>query len=290
MGDGGARGLGEEARTRGRRKAEWCVRAYRSCVGRRFRRPGGSGPSSSVHRRIRGLGAWLGACISIRLPRGIHIYVGNDVMACGGLRENPYDLGPADITGHCATVNWSVLGAQAVMHPRTSCWVQNSVTVPYNMFKWLKKSTARAAALFVSLTANDTKDEMESARTMDCKPLVQILAFGQLHGQSQVSRPLHVHVRDHISDGINNTTRTISSCAYEGMLRKADRRTRVASAYFLNWYCFVPSGTSFRGLKVRVLPLLLYFNDIVCRGSEWRLTARRTTTLLWWMEEGASRA
>jgi hypothetical protein len=31
--------------------------------------------------------------------------------------------------------------------------------------------------------------------------------------------------------------------------------TKVASAYFLSWYCLVPSGTSFRGLKVRVLPL-----------------------------------
>ena len=39
----------------------------------------------------------------------------------------------------------------------------------------------------------------------------------------------------------------------------AERRrldpTRVASAYFLSWYCLVPSGTSFRGLNVRVFPL-----------------------------------
>jgi len=32
-------------------------------------------------------------------------------------------------------------------------------------------------------------------------------------------------------------------------------RTSVASAYFLSWYCLVPSGTSLRGLKVRVFPL-----------------------------------
>ncbi len=31
--------------------------------------------------------------------------------------------------------------------------------------------------------------------------------------------------------------------------------TNVASAYLRNWYCLVPSGTSLRGLKVRVLPL-----------------------------------
>ena len=31
--------------------------------------------------------------------------------------------------------------------------------------------------------------------------------------------------------------------------------TSVASAYLRSWYCFVPSGTSLRGLKVRVLPL-----------------------------------
>ena len=34
-----------------------------------------------------------------------------------------------------------------------------------------------------------------------------------------------------------------------------EERTNVASAYFLSWYCFVPSGTSLRGLKVRVFPL-----------------------------------
>lgn len=33
------------------------------------------------------------------------------------------------------------------------------------------------------------------------------------------------------------------------------RRTRVASAYLRSWYCLVPSGTSLRGLNVRVLPL-----------------------------------
>ncbi len=31
--------------------------------------------------------------------------------------------------------------------------------------------------------------------------------------------------------------------------------TRVASAYLRSWYCFVPSGTSLRGLNVRVFPL-----------------------------------
>jgi len=33
--------------------------------------------------------------------------------------------------------------------------------------------------------------------------------------------------------------------------------TSVASAYFRNWYCFVPSGMSLRGLNVRVLPLFI---------------------------------
>jgi len=33
--------------------------------------------------------------------------------------------------------------------------------------------------------------------------------------------------------------------------------TNVASAYFRNWYCFVPSGMSLRGLNVRVLPLFM---------------------------------
>ena len=33
------------------------------------------------------------------------------------------------------------------------------------------------------------------------------------------------------------------------------QHTRVASAYFRSWYCFVPSGMSFLGLKVRVFPL-----------------------------------
>lgn len=38
--------------------------------------------------------------------------------------------------------------------------------------------------------------------------------------------------------------------------------TSVASAYLRSWYCFVPSGTSLRGLKVRVLPLAPPRTDI----------------------------
>jgi len=53
-------------------------------------------------------------------------------------------------------------------------------------------------------------------------------------------------------------------------------RTSVASAYFLSWYCLVPSGTSLRGLKVRVLPLPIFKSGIVVMNSA--LTGRKMST------------
>lgn len=55
-----------------------------------------------------------------------------------------------------------------------------------------------------------------------------------------------------------------------------DRLTSVASAYFRSWYCLVPSGTSLRGLNVRVLPLCISCVVIMTRqvwatGCAYRL-------------------
>ena len=58
--------------------------------------------------------------------------------------------------------------------------------------------------------------------------------------------------------------------------------TRVASAYLRNWYCLVPSGTSLRGLKVRVLPLRcdrpVISGPIHARFRWINLTGQRTQT------------
>lgn len=51
----------------------------------------------------------------------------------------------------------------------------------------------------------------------------------------------------------------------------------MASAYLRSWYCFVPSGTSFRGLKVRVLPLRAG-SDIDQYHVSAQLTGRRKKT------------
>jgi hypothetical protein len=79
--------------------------------------------------------------------------------------------------------------------------------------------------------------ELEEAQlTMDSEPFVEVLAFRKFHRKTKIS----------------GTLWKISLLCKTSHIRE---RTRVASAYFLSWYCFVPSGTSLRGLKVRVLPL-----------------------------------
>jgi len=56
--------------------------------------------------------------------------------------------------------------------------------------------------------------------------------------------------------------------------------TNVASAYFRNWYCFVPSGMSLRGLNVRVLPLFVVRIIETCENGDMStpLTSQRTKT------------
>lgn len=72
--------------------------------------------------------------------------------------------------------------------------------------------------------------------TMDSEPFVEVLAFREFYRKTKIS----------------GTLWKISLWCRTSHIRE---RTRVASAYFLSWYCLVPSGTSLRGLKVRVLPL-----------------------------------
>ena len=74
--------------------------------------------------------------------------------------------------------------------------------------------------------------------TMHCEPFIEIFAFWKLDGKTQVPGALS----------------RVNMAHLRWMMHK-EERTNVASAYFLSWYCFVPSGTSLRGLKVRVFPL-----------------------------------
>ena len=79
-------------------------------------------------------------------------------------------------------------------------------------------------------------------RTVHREPLVQVFALGEAHREAEVPRSLH----------------SGSVLLRPGAVTASHRvmtRTSVASAYLRSWYCFVPSGTSLRGLNVRVLPL-----------------------------------
>lgn len=64
---------------------------------------------------------------------------------------------------------------------------------------------------------------------------------------------------------------------FENFFRTAIGRrniTSVASAYFRSWYCLVPSGISFRGLNVRVLPLKVAWYDILRKVMQGNLQAK----------------
>jgi len=72
------------------------------------------------------------------------------------------------------------------------------------------------------------------------EPVAKIFAFWKLYREAQVAGALKKV----------NPQLEIALVVRE--------RTNVASTYFLSWYCLVPSGTSLRGLKVRVFPLLKF--------------------------------
>ena len=94
----------------------------------------------------------------------------------------------------------------------------------------VEKSTARKTVIGL-------RTEGQLGRlTMDGEPFVEILAFWQLYREAQVPGALEKV----------NLPRT----------RSCNGNSRVSLQHiFLSWYCLVPSGTSLRGLKVRVLPL-----------------------------------
>jgi hypothetical protein len=92
------------------------------------------------------------------------------------------------------------------------------------------------------------------------EPFAEILAFWKLYSKAQVAGALN-------ENQINPPE--IASLVWE--------RTSVASAYFLSWYCLVPSGTSLRGLKVRVFPLPKITNVSVGMPNKG-LTSRRMST------------
>jgi hypothetical protein len=73
---------------------------------------------------------------------------------------------------------------------------------------------------------------------MHSEPFVEIFTLRKDYREPQVPRSLDTRV-------VSYDHRRVSGAIL----------TKVASAYFLSWYCLVPSGTSLRGLKVRVLAL-----------------------------------
>ena len=140
------------------------------------------------------------------------------------------------------------------------------------MFKWLKKSTAKLTSSIMFLFKN--QGDIKGNRTY-CVPLT-------------TRWDLHLPVvEQRASDSLSPIQASMNKKCISNMLGTQGEgeiiiiiHTKVASAYFLNWYCFVPSGTSLRGLKVRVFPLCSSRKFLIrLISSKWRTGQKMKTSL-----------
>jgi hypothetical protein len=97
-------------------------------------------------------------------------------------------FGPAFMIGHCNSFSVSS-GPGERSHADTLpiltlLGLQNSVTVPYSMLMWLKKSTTgrRVAGVRGVKSQRPARYDEPHKRTMHRYPLVGVLAFGKHDG------------------------------------------------------------------------------------------------------------
>lgn len=120
------------------------------------------------------------------------------------------------------------------------------------MFKWLKKSTATGVrALSAIRTGTDLRAREDS--------IMKKAHHAQPAIRSGLRRPVDAPRGEGCPSPASITLsmrlRIVATSISIERAKEGTLLTRVASAYLRNWYCLVPSGTSLRGLKVRVLPL-----------------------------------